>query len=323
MENSSQSNNQGNNNTLKNVAIGILALLLAGSVGYNIYSVNQTQKVTEEKKELDLKFENLDDAKSVLQKRFNELNIQFDGVKAESAEKDNALAAKDRELSQKEKEIRAKQAEITRIFNDKNATKQDLVRAQSLINSLQTDINSYKEQIAQLKKENDTLKVKNTTLTTERDTYSRQLDEEKKVSQEKDRVIEKGSTLNASNFSITGIKVKNSGKEVETEKAARVTKLRIGFDIMENRITASGNKDVYIAVYRPNGQLVSSPRSGNISDAQGNNVNFTDKITINYTQGEHLPVKFDWENAEFEKGEYKLVVYQNGYQIGSAIKTLR
>ncbi len=49
----------------------------------------------------------------------------------------------------------------------------------------------------------------------------------------KEWLIDIGSTLHASNFTIVGVKEKSSGKEKETSTAKRVDKLRISFDLDE------------------------------------------------------------------------------------------
>jgi len=58
-------------------------------------------------------------------------------------------------------------------------------------------------------------------------------------------------------FNILGSwwKEKN-GKEKETVKAKKVDKLRITFDLDENRISTSGVKDLYISITAPDGTPV-------------------------------------------------------------------
>ena len=44
---------------------------------------------------------------------------------------------------------------------------------------------------------------------------------------------------------------------------------------------------------------------------------FTNKIDVDYTQGQRKSVSFDWkQNSDFQRGDYKVEVYQNGFKIG-------
>ena len=51
---------------------------------------------------------------------------------------------------------------------------------------------------------------------------------------------------------------------------------------------------------------------------------YTKKIDINYTQGQRQPVSINWkQNTSFEKGDYKIEVYNNGFKIGEGISSLK
>jgi hypothetical protein len=151
-------------------------------------------------------------------------------------------------------------------------------------------------------------------------------DSANQVIKQKEDVIDIGSTLHASNFSIIGIQEKNSGKEKETTKAKRVDKLRISFDIDENRITQSGPKDIYIAITAPDGKpvAVDALGSGKFVTRDGMERPFTKKIQINYVQGQKEPVKVEWsQNSGFQTGNYKIEIYNNGFKIGEGVRSFK
>ena len=116
---------------------------------------------------------------------------------------------------------------------------------------------------------------------------------------------------------------KKNGKEKETTTAKRVDKLRISFDLDENRISASGKKDLYVRITAPDGKPVTDPGmgSGKISTREGNELDFTQKVGVEYIQGQRQTVNIDWkQNDKFETGDYMIEVYQNGFKIGEGIR---
>ena len=143
---------------------------------------------------------------------------------------------------------------------------------------------------------------------------------------EKEDLINVGSTLHAANFNIMGVNERKNGKEKETTTAKRVDKLRITFDLDENRITTSGSKELYVSISGPDGSpiAVEALGSGKFTTRDGVDKFFTHKIEINYTQGQRQTVSFDWkQNTNFATGNYKIEVFQNGFKIGEGICTFK
>jgi hypothetical protein len=51
---------------------------------------------------------------------------------------------------------------------------------------------------------------------------------------------------------------------------------------------------------------------------------FTQKVEINYTQGQRQTINVDWkQNSDFETGDYKIEVYNNGFKIGEGVKSFK
>ncbi|MBL0146722.1 MAG: hypothetical protein IPP48_14305 [Chitinophagaceae bacterium] len=132
--------------------------------------------------------------------------------------------------------------------------------------------------------------------------------------------------MHASNFSIIGINEKNNGKEKTTTTAKRVDKLRISFDLDENRVSPSGEKKIYVCITDPGGKPITSEilGSGNFNTRDGEQKAFTQKMDINYTQGQRQTLSIDWKNdGKYETGNYKIEVFHNGFKIGEGVKSLK
>ena len=303
-------------NNGRNILTGILVVALLGTWGYIIYDKNQTRQ---EKEGLTSQIITSDSAKNQLQRELDDATMRLDALKTSNVKADSLLQTKD-------KDIQALKSRVQSILNDKNATTAQLSEARRLIAQLKGNIDTYTAEIETLKAENTQLVEDKRVITEQRDVVMKNLDSAQTVIREKDETIDVGSTLHASNFSIIGIKEKNSGKEKETTTARRVDKLRISFVIDENRITPSGPKDIYVSITSPDGTpvTVDALGSGTFVTRDGVERPFTKKIQINYTQGQKEPVKVEWsQNSDFKTGKYKIEIYNNGFKIGEGVRELK
>jgi hypothetical protein len=163
-------------------------------------------------------------------------------------------------------------------------------------------------------------------VTVQRDDAQKNYDSANVVIKQKEDVIDVGSTLHASNFSIVGLKERSGGKEKETSTAKRVDKLRISFQIDENRITPTGPKDIYISITAPDGKpvTVDALGSGKFVTRDGVERPYTKKMSINYVQGQKEPVQVEWsQNSDFQTGNYKIEIYNNGFKIGEGTRSFK
>src|SRR5665647_2586253 len=234
------------NKNNRNILTGILIVALLATWGYIIYDKNKTQQ---EKQDLTTQIVNSDSSKNELQRELNDAALRLDVLKTSNVKADSLLRTKD-------KDIQDLRSRVQTIINNKNATAAELAEARRLIAELKGNIETYTAQIEELKTQNTQLTEEKRQVTEERDVVKKNYDSANQVIKQKEDVIDVGSTLQASNFQIVGLKERSSGKEKETTTAKRVDKLRISFDIDENRITQSGPKDIYISITSPDGNPV-------------------------------------------------------------------
>lgn len=303
-------------NTGRNALIALLVIALLGTWGYIIYDKNKSRQ---EKQDLTTQIVNSDSSKNELQRELDDAALRLDALKTSNVKADSLLKTKDKEID----DLRSR---VQSIINNRNATKAQLAEAQRLIAQLKGNIEMYTAQIDSLQNANAQLIATNKEVTRQRDVVQHNYDSANTVIQHKDTLIDIGSTLEASNFSIEGIKEKNSGKEKVTSTAKRVDKLRISFTLDANRITPSGPKDIYVSITDPGGNPVSVDAlgSGTFTTRDGVQKAFTKKIQVNYVQGQKQPVKVEWsQNSRFQTGQYKIEIFNNGFKIGEGIVSLK
>lgn len=304
------------NNNNRNILTAILVIILLGTWGYIIWDKNKNRQ---EKQELTSQIEESDSSKNELQRELNDAALRLDMLKTSNSKADSVLRTKD-------KDIENLKSRVQTILNNKNATQAELAEARRLISQLKGNIETYTAEIESLKNENIQLATEKRTISIDRDRVRKNYDSATTVIQEKEGVIDVGSTLHASDFDIVGIKEKKSGKEKETTTAKRVDKLRISFNIDENRITPSGPKDLYVSITSPDGRpvVVDALGSGTFVTREGIERAFTKKVQINYVQGQKEPVSVEWsQNSDFQTGNYKIEIFNNGFKIGEGIRSFK
>ena len=301
------------NNNLT-IITGVLLVALLATWGYIIWDKNKTNQKTQE---LTTQIAVSDSSKNEIQREYNDATLRLDMLKTSNAKADSLIKTKD-------KDIENLKGKIQIILSNKNATAAQLAEARSMISQLKNNIDTYTAEIEKLQGEKIKLTEEKRAVTQERDVVTKHYDSAKTVIKQKEDVIDVGSTLQAFNFNIIGIKERGS-KEKETTTAKRVDKLRITFDL-ENRIASSGTKDVFVCITAPDGTpvAVEALGSGKFVTRDGVEKLFTKKVQINYNQGEKQNVTVEWkQNSDFQTGDYKIAVYNNGFKIGEGKRTFK
>ncbi|MDQ6608273.1 MAG: hypothetical protein M3Y85_00420 [Bacteroidota bacterium] len=309
-----QSERPVRNNNTRNVLIGLLAVALLGTWGYVLYDKNKTTQQIQVKS---AEVTNATTGRDSVQTIYNEALSRLDSLVGSN----NNLSGK---LNDRQTEIVKLKNQINSIMRNKNASAADLQRARTLINTLNGKINNLESEVARLMGENQQLATSNTVLTSEKQTLQTDLQTTTTQKEELAQKVDVGSTFSASNISIKGIDEKGNGKEKETDKAKKVNKLVVSFDV-ENRIAQSGPADLYVIVTAPDGQVISSPSmgSGTLTSRTEGDRPFTYKSSIEYEQGSRKNVQIPLHQDKFQTGDYKVEVYQNGFKIAEGVRNLR
>jgi peptidoglycan hydrolase CwlO-like protein len=305
-----QTSPQQNNPGKKNNSIiywVVILVLLAGClylfISKNKMAADNDANSKHEQQQLD----SVKTDRATLQSDFDAASAKIDQLVSQNSKLDSALQGNKAEMAELQSKIRT-------ILSNKNATQAELKSARDMISSLTDKTKEMEARIAELEKENTQLTGQNKALVKEVDSTVTQNVALKKA----------GSVLHASNIRMEPIHKRKNGKEKETTKHKKVDELRITFDIDENRIAESGNKEIYLRVLGPDNNLL-SPSAGNLTTDDGGQVSYSVMKEIALTQNQ--PVKdviIDWNQpGEYSKGIYTIEVYNDGFKVGSGKVTLR
>lgn len=307
-----QPQQKDNRKTIYALLIGALVL----TWGYLIYDKSKNKEIITQK---EIQYVNVSNAKDSLQSLFNDASARADSLTGSNVQLTGALA-------QKNSEILKLRSNIGSILKKKNATEAELKQAKEMIAELNGKIDGLFAEITKLKGENQQLTSANQQLSTEKNQLTTEKGELQtnlsKTQAEKANVEDLASTLHASNISVEAVKVKSNGSQKETSSAKRADLFIISCSLDENRVTPSGKKTIYVSVLNPDG--TPSGTEGSFKSRDGSDVAYSNKVEVDYTTGKILPVSFSWKpGSKFQAGEYKIIIYHNGFKIGEGKKDLR
>lgn len=299
----------------RSIIYGLLIAALLGTWGYIIYDKSKTKELTTQ---LQTQLTSSDSSKNAVQNEYNSALQRLDELTSMNSSLDSLVKTKN-------SEVENLKSRISSLLKKQNKTAADLAEAKRLITELNGKITGFVQEIEVLRGENLQLKTEKQDLITQKENLikeNEQTREEKKVVEEK---LDVASTLNASNINIVTIDERRSGKEVEKEKAKRVDKIRVSFDVF-NRVGDDGTKDVYVVITDPSGAVISNEGlgSGRFTTRDEGEKIFTKKSSVNFSAGKSVPLTVEWKpGTKFIGGAYKVSIYNNGFKIGEGSKTLK
>lgn len=250
-----------------------------------------------------------------------DLQIEIDRIEAEL---DNLLvlnmAGIDSSMQASESRARAAIDELRSKLDNQAISEEDILSATQEVARLKGNVSSLRKAISDLKAKNETLRTENQVLARQVSTSDRKvtaLSEENTLLKDQVNVA---SALKVSSIQVNGISISKKDK-IETEsRARRVDKLQILFSVADNSLTPKGEKEVFVRVIDPLGNLYGD--ASNIFYVHGEKLQYTFRENINFTnQGEEY--QFLWSQDKFRKGAYTVLLYNDNAIMGRASVVLK
>ncbi|MBK9328095.1 MAG: hypothetical protein IPM95_02025 [Sphingobacteriales bacterium] len=313
----SENENGSSNSRIHAIYIVLIALLIGGLVYTNVKLKKSKETIVVTEKQRD----EVETLKAELDKKYAESLQEIESYRAENAGLDSLLTVKEQELTSKKAKIDALLAQISGLKSDDASKSKLLDEAQALMRQMEDDKMHLQTTI-------DSLVTVNKLLFQERDSISGELSSTLQKKQEvddenkrmKDR-IDKASILSTANIQATPIRMTRKGKEDEVSKAKDAEKLRVCFDVLQNKIAPSGETKIEVRIISPDGSTIQLQNlgSGTFSEATtGNDIPYTYSISPDY-QNETKTVCSYWaQSFKFASGKYSVEVYEKGFLIGQS-----
>jgi hypothetical protein len=300
METTPQSPKPARNDRGKNILIIVLVILVVMS-GIKLYTdyVDKTRKSEEI---LILSEENND-----LNRRIDSVSFQLD-LRIQEIEK---LGGDVAELT----EIKNQLTEERNLNRARSA--QEIAALNRRINDYSTRLKEKDEEILKLREINQQLFTENEDLKTNQAQIQEevvQLNITKKELQDKVNIA---ARLKAENIVIAA--VNSRGKEREDGfRNRQIEKLKVSFNLMDNKVAEHGPVDIYVQVIAPNNQPIFDVAKGSGTftlDGREEFYTVHQDILFNNTRQE---LSYFYEKgSKYTPGVYEVRIYADGYQIGN------
>lgn len=225
-------------------------------------------------------------------------------------------------------ELDQKRAEIAELIEEAEKHKGDAYIISKLKKETETLRKIMKHYVVQL----DSLHTLNQTIIAEKEKVNEDLTQEKgktdQLAKDKDALqntVKIGSVLEAENPKATGVKFKSGGtKEIATNKASRVERIKVSFALGENKIAKQGVKPVYVRITTPDGkEMTKSDDESNLVSFNGSRGFFAGKQDVNYTNEKVNVDVFCAGPSTFIPGKYLIDIICDEVIVGQTNITLK
>lgn len=263
-----------------------------------------------------------------------EITTELTSTEKELETTTNRLTEISAELDQKIEEVKKLGGDVTDLQNakteietelkrSKRATGQEIKALKDKVVGYETLLKNKDEEIEKLKSVNKELLTENTSLKTEK---NQQRDSITQLSQSKDELADKvaiASQLKAENVTIVALNER--GKERTSPfKSRQIGKIRIDFNIAENKVAPIEGKKIMIRIVDENGQVLFDVNKGSGTFlVNGKEEFYTEAQDVLFDNTKQkLSFLYD-KGSDYASGTYKMEVYTDSYIMGSGEFTVK
>lgn len=305
------------NSRLHAMYIVLIALLIGGLVYTNVRLKKSKETIVVTEKQRD----DVSSLKAELDKKYTESLQEIESYRAENAGLDSLLTVKEQELSTKKAKIDALLGQISSLKSGDASKARLLLDAQTLIAQMENDKVRLQASIDSLVTENKSLYQQRDSVTGQlTNTLQRKQELDEENQKMKDR-IDKASILSTANIQCTPIRMTRKGKEDEVKKAKDAEKLRVCFDLIQNKIAPAGQTQIEVRIISPDGTTIQLQNlgSGTFKEATtGNDTPFTYTISPDYQNDTKTVCSYWAQTFKFAPGKYSVEVYEKGFLVGQS-----
>ncbi|RXF71801.1 hypothetical protein [Arcticibacter tournemirensis] len=286
-----------------------LILVIVALLGTNAYLFFKDKKASD-------KIVTLTDEKS-------RMEIEIDKIEAELDKANTNNVKLSSEMKENQELARQKINELREELRKGKLTQGQLAKAQEEVKQLRYFVSKYTSDLAGLQKKNQALISERDSLKTTVANVSEQASRLEQQNSELNSKVKVAAALKSGAINITPIKVRNNGKETEVSRAGSAKKLRISFTIADNPISEKGMHDIFVRIVDPTGNLIVSD-NGSLFTADGDDLQYTYKTAIEFDNAQGKVFNIDWTNpGPFQKGTYTVILYSDGYTMGTSKVNLK
>lgn len=256
--------------------------------------------------------------KEKLQREIDRIEAELDNI-----QNIRELASVDSdEILEKEQRTRTMIANLRADLEGNDLSESQLAALEQEIFKLKGNVTAMKTNIEELKLQNEILRQQNQQLANSVSTKISQVQSLEATNQDLLKKVGVASSIKVSNIQINGIQNKRRGnKEIET-RAKRVDELQIQFTIADNPLAPVGEREVFVRIVDPNGNLIAD--RNNTFTVNNDELQYTFRETIHFSNnGEQYEILWNDEGKGFKKGAYTVLLYADNAIMGRSSIVLK
>lgn len=287
------------------ISLIVLLGLLCAYLGYKVSS-KQTEivkKITE--------VEDITADRERVQLELEKMKFSYDTLRTDNEQLSAEMFAQKEQIESLLKRVKNTDYDLYKIRKEAETLRGIMKGYVYQIDSLNVLSRAQAEEISGLK----------TDLGKERDKRSA-LNSEKEALEGK---LEAGAILTAGDISSSAVRLKSSGKQVETDRASKAELIKTCFSLRKNLISPSEDKFLYLRIQAPDGTIL-NPNGSEVSRIfDGKLSPYSIRRVVNYAKEEmDVCVFYNVPNAgSMAKGNYTVYIYEQEHKIGQTSLSLR
>lgn len=286
------------------IYIGVIAVLLV-VVGWLAYKVNTKEVLIVNQQG---QIQSVTDERDILAVELEAMKMGYDTLQTDNAE----MAAK----------IEEQQTQLEALIKKAKNKDYDISKLKKEAETLRTIMKGYIHQIDSLQQANERLYAEKEAEANRANQAENRVREQEGELNVKNDMLNKGSVLSTGEFKNTGVNLKSSGKQVDTDRAARSEMIKSCFTVRKNPIVKPGTKNLYVRIIGPDGKLLQG-KEASVVALDGNQEQISVSREIDYQNQDTDVCVYYTAQGELKKGNYKIMVYEGGRSIGSSDLVLK
>lgn len=315
------------------ITAGILIAILVIIIG--IMTVNSFNKDTENER-LSKELEETLQLSQEIQMEYDSAIVQMDAIAGENEELKLLI-------SENKAQLGAQKARIESLLQ----SSRDLTEARRQLREMVAQRERYLTELKELQEENEQLSLENENLTQEKKELRSSLQESRSRNQElttaqealnseKQRLlnekeklankVNRASVVETTAIRATGQMDKGEGKWKDSDRAQKIDRLLVCFDLEANMITEEKKETFYLRLLNPLGETLAIENMGSgVMEKSDTNqkIRYTTSREVQYDRKE-AEVCLPWSmGTSFQPGIYTIEVYNKGYLAGTTTYQLK
>lgn len=201
--------------------------------------------------------------------------------------------------------------------SDRKRSSEEIAALNRRINSFSATLQEKDQEILRLREVNQQLFAENQDLKTSQATIEKEVAELNIKQQELQEKVDIAAMLKAENIVVAA--VNSRGREREDGfRNRQIEKLKVSFNIADNKVAPEGHRDIYIQVMAPNNQPIFDVAKGSGTfSLDGREEFYTAHQDLMFNNTKNQLTYYYEKGSKYNSGIYEVRIYADGYQIGS------